>query len=301
MIKTDSRYVDLCIAWNWEYDSGFVDILQATFDSRNLSLLQVTQQNLEPVLLDLVNDQLNFGGFIDRASDSDERFLPLVDWVRNHSVKRINPYRLARRAWNKADMDEQFRQAGLMTPVTIVLPSYDNQPCLQPIDLSCLGDGFAIKPAHGGGGRGVHTGMVCWEQVNLARQEYSDDQYLLQAQVNPVQLGEHPAWFRVINFAGKIYPCWWEPNSHLYTPVSESEENQLALQPLRLIAATIGWICQLDLFSTEIAIDAQGHYLVIDHVNDPIDLRLKSQAVDGMPDEIAWAIAEGLADFALKA
>ena len=300
LTNTVTQYIDLCFAWNWEHDADFVRLLQATCDARNLSLLQVTPQNLEPVLHDLASGQLNFGGFVDRASDSDDRFNPLVEWANQHPVKKVNPYWYARRAWNKVEMDRQFRQAGLLTPVTIVLPPFLNQPAIQPYDLGCLGEGFAIKPAHGGGGKGVHTGMVCWEQVNLARQEYSDDHYLLQAHVNPIQLGAHPAWFRVIYFAGRIFPCWWEPKSHLYTPVSGYDENHLSLQPLRSIVSVINRICRLDLFSTEIALNDQGEFVVIDHVNDPIDLRMQSRAVDGLPDDIAVSIAEGLADFVTR-
>jgi hypothetical protein len=38
------------------------------------------------------------------------------------------------------------------TPLTIILPSYDEQPLLPEIDLSPLGEKFTIKPAYGGGG-----------------------------------------------------------------------------------------------------------------------------------------------------
>jgi hypothetical protein len=102
----------------------------------------------------------------------------------------------------------------------------------------------------------------------------------------------------VIDCAGGIYPCWWHPDSHVYTRVTEADEVRFALQPLRSITDLIRRICRLDLFSSEIAITPQGKFLVIDYVNDPIDLRLQSQAADGLPDEIVREIAERLVDIA---
>jgi hypothetical protein len=157
-----------------------------------------------------------------------------------------------------------------------------------------------LKPAHGGGSKGVHIGPLTFEQVAGARQEYSTDQYLLQAYISPVQLGNRPAWFRLIVFGSQVYPCWWDPTTHIYTSLHHAEEERLSLQPLRPIAATIRQICGLDLFSTEVALTAQGLFVVVDPVNDPIDLRLQSCTPDGLTDEIAWTIANGLAEYGLS-
>ena len=37
---------DLCLAWNWEYDHDFVVLLEAACRSRDVSLLQITPDNL---------------------------------------------------------------------------------------------------------------------------------------------------------------------------------------------------------------------------------------------------------------
>jgi hypothetical protein len=289
-------HYDLCLAWNWEYDEWFTRLLQAACDARGLSLVQITPDNLEAMLFELTGNHMSFGNYYDRASDSDERFLALAEWAYAHKIHMINPTRIAQRAWNKVKMYEQFQSVGLLMPATIILPPYQDQPELLPFDLSYLGASIAIKPAHGGGGIGVYVEATSWKQIHKARQEYPDDQYLLQSHVVPAQLAGRPAWFRVIYLGEQIFPCWWQPDSHVYTPVSESDETSLSLQPLRSITRVISQICQLDLFSTEIARTSQGQFLVIDYVNDPIDLRLQSQAADGLPDEIIQAIAAGLAN-----
>jgi hypothetical protein len=97
-----------------------------------------------------------------------------------------------------------------------------------------------------------------------------------------------------------VFLSWWDPTSHIYAPLHPAEEERLSLQPLRQIAATIRQICGLNLFSTEVALTPQGLFVVVDPVNDPIDLRLQSCTPDGLPDEMAWTIANGLAEFGLS-
>jgi hypothetical protein len=297
-VKFTEQY-DLCLAWNWVFDRDFICLLEAACSARGLALLQVNPETVRGAIEDLFECRSSFRMLIDRASDSDPRFLPLNVWACWQSAACLNPLRLSRPAWDKADMHGKFKQVRLDTPPTVILPAANKMSLAAPPDRGSLGDRFVLKPAHGGGGKGVHTGITTWEQVCTARQEYPADRYLLQTQVEPVRLGGRPAWFRVIYFAGMVYPCWWEPETHIYTQIFAAEEERLSLQPLREIAIAIQRICQLDLFSTEIALTPQGRFLVIDPVNDPIDLRLQSRMSDGLPDEIALAIAEGMTDLAL--
>jgi len=286
---------DLCLAWNWEYDADFVMLLDMACRSNGLSLLQINPDNLVDLLQSLVNHQITFCAFLDRASETDRRFIPLVQWARNHAVYRINPHEQASRTWDKAAMHLALISAGLYTPYTIILPSYEEQPDLPPIDLSLLGDSFAIKPSHGGGGEGVVIEATSLCQVLVARQEYPTDRYLLQAHVVPTQLGSRPAWFRVIYCAGQVHPCWWDTRTHVYTPLTFAEESRYCLSPLRDITASIARLCGLDLFSTEISLTPDGLFVIVDYVNDQIDLRLQSKALDGVPDDIVQDIAERLA------
>jgi hypothetical protein len=287
---------DLCLAWNWEYDADFVVLLDMSCRSRGLSLLQITPGNLTDLLQSLVNHQVTFRAFWDRASETDTRFTPLVQWARSHTIYRINPYEQASRTWDKATMHLALNNAALPTPYTIILPSYEEQPELPSIDLSPLGDSFTIKPAHGSGGEGVLTEATSLAQVLAARQEHPTDRYLVQAHIVPAQLGSRPAWFRVIYCAGRIHPCWWDPHTHVYTPVTFTEESRYCLSPLHDLTASIARLCGLDLFSTEISLTPNGLFVIIDYVNDQIDLRLQSKAMDGVPDEIVHDIVESLVE-----
>lgn len=286
---------DLCLAWNWEYDADFVGFLQLACNSRGLTLLQIKPNNLDTIKTELLEGDLRFRSLFDRASDEDDRYLPIVHWARQKGLYRINPYRLARRSWNKAAMHRAFLSAGLHTPHTIVLPACSEMPDPRPQDLSPLGTCFAIKPAHGGGGQGVINEATNWDQVMQARRQYPEDQYLLQANVVAQRLESRQAWFRVIYCAGYTYPFWWDTQTHAYQLVTPEERWQYGLDPLWEIADTLADVCQLQLFSSEIALTQGGHFTSVDYINDPIDLRLKSKTPQGVPDHIVEAIAHRLA------
>ncbi|MEW6094427.1 MAG: hypothetical protein AB1531_10735 [Chloroflexota bacterium] len=288
------RY-DLCLAWNWEYDAGFARLLDEACTRRGLTLFQATPANLDLLPAALESGDLLFRAFFDRASDSDARFQPLVDWARRENVFQINPQGQCRWAWDKATMHLEFINRGLHTPYTLILPPQVEQPDLPPLDLSLLGGPFAIKPAGGGGGWGVVLEATSLEQVQNARQEYPQEKVLLQSHIEPVSLEGRPAWFRVLVCDGAVYPCWWDARTHVYARVTAEENFRYRLGGLRQVAQRIAQVCRLHLFSTEIALTGNGDLIVTDYVNDPVDLRLQSEALDGVPDEIVGNIAARLA------
>jgi len=291
---------DLCLAWNWEYDADFVAILEMACSTRGLSLWQVTPANLSAALDALSATGSTFSAFLDRASEADPRFVSLVEWAAAHNILEINAHDRVVHAVNKASMHLEFITAGIHTPHTIILPPCIRQPDLFPLDLSPLGEKFIVKPAHGGGGEGVVLEVSTFGQVLEARQAHPQDYYLLQAHITPVQLAGRPAWFRVLFCGGQIYPFWWDMTTHIYAPVAGEEERRFGLEPIGSTTLTIARVCGLELFSTEIALTAEGLFVAVDYVNNPIDLRLQSAAPDGVPDEIVRSIAARLADLVLQ-
>ncbi|MGB9723518.1 MAG: hypothetical protein ACP5OO_10210 [Chloroflexia bacterium] len=136
-------------------------------------------------------------------------------------------------------------------------------------------------------------GAVSLEQVQAARRARPQERFLLQSHLEPVPLGDRPAWFRTLYCAGEIFACWWHPQDHLYTPVSAEEEERYKLTPLRSMASAIAHLSGMDLFSSEIALAPDGRFIVVDYVNDPLDL-LQSCTPEGVPDAIVKAIANRL-------
>ncbi len=286
---------DFGLLWNWVHDADFVALLNTACCSRGLSLLQITPDNLTDMLQSLLDQRIAFRAFLDRATDTDARFFPAVQWACDHRVYCINPHERACHTWDKAAMHRALVKAGLHAPATIVLPPQKEQPTPQSIDLSSLGGSFTIKPAHGSGGAGVVTQATSLSQVLTARQEFSADTYLLQTHIVPVQLDSRPAWFRVIYCTGQVYPCWWNTSTHVYTPVTDADEAHYGLAPLRQTTAAIAGVAQLEMFSTEIALTSDGNFVAVDYVNDQLDLRLQSKTPDGVPDHVVRDVAERLA------
>jgi hypothetical protein len=291
---------DLCLAWNWEYDADFIKVMVANCRSRQLSLLQVIPENLHEMLAALQNQQLVFKSFLDRASEADVQFRPLVHWACAHNSFCLNHHEHAARSCDKATMHYTLINAGIYTPYTIILPSFEEQPVVSTIDLNLLGKKFIIKPAHGGGGEGVITEATTLAQVLAARQEHAHDRYLLQAPIVPRVINSRPAWFRVLYCGGGIYPCWWNTSTKIYIPLTADEEEQYNLGPLKNITNSIAQLSMLDLFSTEIALTAEDIFVVVDYVNDQPDLRLQSKAIDGVPDRIVHDIAARIIELVLN-
>jgi hypothetical protein len=291
------RY-DLCLAWNWEYDRDFLGLLDQAFRKRRLFLFEVSPAGLESSMASLVRRESTAGAFLDRASEADVRFLPLVDWALGRGVLMLNAHERALRAMNKACMHLEFITAGIHTPYTIILSPWIEQPQHGNLDLEPLGTPFFIKPAHGGGGEGVVHEAETLAQVAAARRAFPNDHYLLQAHVKPATLGARPGWFRVIYCGGLVFPCWWDPETHAYTPVTDAEVELYGLEALTSTTVTIAGVCGLDIFSTEIAMTSARIPVAVDYVNHPIDLRLRSITPDGVPDAIVFAIAGRIADLA---
>ena len=288
-----SRY-DLCLAWNWEYDADFIHLIEVACAGRGMSLLQATSESLDQVLAGLENGEISYSTLFDRASESDPRFQPLVDWTTRLGSFSMNPQERTLWSGDKATMHLEFISRGLYTPHTIILPPHTEHSFIPPSDLEPLGGSFAIKPACEGGGDGVLLEASSWQQVLDARQQYPHEKYLLQAHVTTSILDTRPAWFRVLFCEGAVYPCWWDQRSHVYARVTAEEKALFGLRSLRELPVRIAQICGLHLFSTEIALTEEGHFLAVDYVNDPVDLRLQSKAVDGVPDVYVESIAARL-------
>jgi hypothetical protein len=287
-------HYDLCLSWFWKYDVDFVRLLESACQARGMSVLHVTPTTLESIIPALEAGQITFAAYLDRSEHA-LPYEPVFRWAKEHRSYRMNPKEAADWAEDKATMHLELISAGLVTPYTIILPPFDEQPDLLDLDLSPLGKRFVVKPCYGGGGEGVIMDVTSMENVLVRRTEFPQLKYLLQQTINSQNLDGRKAWFRVIFCDGNFYPCWWDTQTHIYAPVTADEETRYGLSPLRNLTARIAALCKLGFFSTEIAFTAEGIWVVIDYVNDQIDMRLQSQALDGVPDAVVEKISLDLA------
>lgn len=284
------RY-DLCLPWYWEYDVDFVRFVQKVCNEHGLTLWEIRPDNLLESVTALYTGERSFKTLLNR-SQGESRFEPIPRWARDHNVRRINPEEFSLWSEDKATMHLEFIQNGLHTPYTILIAPFLERPVLPPLDLSPLGEKFVIKPSNGGGGEGVILGASSMKEILEARLDFPEQKYLIQAYVTPCLLEDRPAWFRIFYANGQVYPCWWDTSTHMYANVTTEEETRLDLGNLRDATKRIASICKLDWFSTEIALT--NEFIVVDYVNDEIDTRIQSKAMDGMPDDVMENIARQL-------
>ena len=289
-------HFDLCLPWYWEYDIDFVQFVERACHEQALTLWQITPNDLLESITELYQGENTFRTILDR-SQYDPRFEPIHRWSRQHNARRINPAEVSTWSEDKATMHLELISAGLHTPYTILLSPFIEQPVLPQMDLSPIGNQFVIKPSNEGGSEGVILGASSLDQILRARMEFPAQKYLIQATVTPRTIHGQPAWFRVFYAAGKTYPCWWHPFTHVFSTVTQQDEHKYELAPLHEITQRIASICKLDWFSTEIALTLED-FIVVDYVNDGIDTRVQSKAVDGVPDEVIQGIAEQLVQIA---
>lgn len=295
-----AQIYDLAVAWNWEYDLGFIDYVRKAACRDDISVLEIRNENVEEIYDLLCKERIRFRYFLDRASDEDEMFQPLALYIleqfRSGSTTAphpINPYDLQAIAADKATMHLEFLSHNINVPYTIIISPYnhENEIGLSLSELAKLGRPFIIKPANTtGGGLGVVIGAETLKEVIDARQSNKNDKYLLQETITPTIFIERRAWFRVFYAFGDIIPSWWNDITHIYSPMSEEEEKRLGLGQLRTITNRIHTICQLEFFSTELAFTADGGCIAVDYVNELCDMRLQSEIPDGVPDIIVQRI-----------
>jgi hypothetical protein len=291
---------DLALAWNWEYDRGFIDHLLKVAYQNDITVLEVHNENVENIFNLLSNNKIYFRYFLDRASDEDEIFQPLAWFIlkqfrsyEKDAPHPINASDLRVIAADKATMHLEFLSHNIEVPYTIIISSYNfkNEIELSLSELAKLSRPFIIKPANTtGGGIGVVIGAETLKEVIDARQSNKNDKYLLQETITPIILAGHRAWLRVFYAFGDIIPSWWNDITHIYSLMSEEEEQQLDIERLRIITERIHSICQLEFFSTELAFTADGRCVAVDYVNEMCDMRLQSQFLDGVPDIIVQRI-----------
>ena len=293
-----SDYFHLAIAWDWEFDKDFVGILEHHLQEHQLRSYSISHHNVEETLKKLTRGELEFGAFMDRASETDVKFLPLAKAMRKSTALYVNPPDAVQNAVDKATMHLEFLAKGIEVPFTIIISPYNKkrEVELSLSDIAHLGRPFIIKPANTtGGGVGVITGAETLKDVIESRQHHKNDKYLLQEKIQPVFLDGQKAWFRVLYIYGQVLPCWWDDETHVYRMITMHDIASYGLKPLTTITRRIWDVCQLDFFSTEIATTVEKRFIVVDYVNDICDMRLQSRHKDGVPDLVVHEICRRMA------
>jgi glutathione synthase/RimK-type ligase-like ATP-grasp enzyme len=293
-----TEHFHLAVAWDWEYDREFIQLLESQIHAHELLFYSVTHHNVQEALKKFHKNELTFGAFLDRASDSDENFVPLAKRIRKAPTFVINPLEALHHANDKATMHLEFLTKGIEVPFTIIISPYNKKKEVELTlsDLAHLGRPFIIKPANTtGGGTGVILGAESLKDVIESRQHHKNDKYLLQERIKPIMLHSQKAWYRVFYIFGLVLPCWWDDETHVFKTITKSHMTDYGLRPLVTITKKIWEVCRLDFFSTEIAVTQDRKFVVVDYVNEICDMRPQSTHYDGVPNRVVVEICRRIA------
>ena len=283
------RFFDLAIAYKWEYDEEFVELIEKIFQSNGLKTFLIKTTNINEVIDDLENRKLQFAALLDRASDEDPEFLPLSQILNRRKGFVINPHEKINQSIDKAAMHKNLVSKKFKLPITFILPAFDHDFRLHITerDLDYIQKPFIIKPSFfSGGGEGVVKNATSLNQIQKSRMQSPTEKYLVQEKIHPRKIRGRRAWFRIFWAFDKVIPTWWDDSTHVYFPVTERELISYKLQPLIRITKKLARIANLDYFSTEIAVTHDHKFYLIDYINDQCDMRLKSNHPDGVPDTV---------------
>ena len=293
--------IDLAIAADWEFDVDFVRLVGEAAVREGLTTKAIWPADLGETVRRLAAGEMDIRLLLDRASATSPEFLGLQNFLCGWGRDVLDPVEKLRWASDKATMHLEFIAGGLMTPNTIILPSFASRydTGITEADLAPRGTPFVIKPANTtGGSLGVVKEARTIEAVAAARRTYPMDKYLLQERIRPREENGKRFWFRGFFILGLVQCAWWDDRTHLYAEISPDDFDGYGLHALYPIVRRIASVSKLRFFSTEIVRDETDRSVVIDYVNECCDMRLQSGHADGVPDVLVAAAASRIASFA---
>ena len=283
------------LATDCQLDENFFELIEIAAHQKGLTTYKVNEFNFDETLYQIENHQIRFLTYYDRASDSSDQFLRIYPTLIEHQTKFFVDLDKQMIASDKSIMHEHFVRNNINVPKTLIVPELrqQNSIILAESDLDILGRPFVIKPSvHTGAGSGVYLNGYTIIEVEEKRGEFPEDKYLLQEKINPKEIYLKRFWFRTFYICGTIITTWWDDYRHRYEPLSKSDLEKINITHINDIMKKIHDICELDFFSTELAITDQDRVYAIDYVNEICDMRLQSKHKDGIPDDIVNTIAE---------
>jgi len=285
---------DFGLSWSTKTRDYFTRTLKSACQNNDLSFLWVTDNNVREVIKKLEGGQMRIKVLLDTEATYDKPRDPysrVCYAVKDRGGMVINDPDRTKVAVDKSVMYYELVSSGINTPYSVVVRNWHPKTFkLADDERKKLGVPFVIKPACGYGQRGLvkdASGTV--REIARARNFDRGDNFLLQEKINPIELKNKRAWFRVLHVFDKIIPCWWDDRTCRYEHVTEQEYKNYHLSPLAKIVSKIAYITEMVWFSTEIAIDkklGQPRFVAIDYVNDQCDMTAKSESQVGVPNYI---------------
>lgn len=294
---------DFGIGWPADGEEElFIKTLKSECEARKLKFTYITNKALNALVSKIKKGEFSLKFYLDMASetfDSKDDFIKFTYALKDSGTRIVADPDDVKAAADKSITHFDLARAGIPVPFTILIRNWEPTRKLTDEEKEKLGFPFVIKPALGYGEKGVklvnQKGTL--KEIAQARKFNTGDNFLLQEYIEPKELNNEPAWFRVFHLFGEIIPCWWHPVTHVYRQVTLKEMDEFKLLPLIRITTEIARVTRIDWFSCEIAIDKRnGAFVVVDYMNDQCAINPQSQYKDGVPDDLIVHIAERIVE-----
>lgn len=280
----------------------FIHLIEQEAHKRGMIFVHCQNHDQAEIMrLSVENYTLGIGCLIDymgRSFRNDTEFLQIV---RERGGLVVDDPELVERYGNKASMHYALERVGITLPRTLIWPAHQPSRDLTAKEQRYLGAHFVCKPSYGSGASGVRLDMdASCAAIDDAREYDRDDDFLLQEFITPLDFDGRPAWFRVYNCFGKIYACWWHPETHATYLLSSEEISHYHLFGLERISRVIAAISGYTWFSCEIAVAMRGQrrvFLPVDYLNNKCYMLTHSEVGEhGLPDMLAEMVAACLVE-----
>jgi len=292
---------DFALTWDKE-PCLFTSVLKNACKKKRLSFLWITFDKAKEIIKNLKSNNIRIKVLLDTEATYDEPgdlYARLCYAIKDSGGVVINDPDRTRISVDKAVMHYELKNAGIITPYTIVVRNWEPTTFkLTEEEKTKLKTPFIIKPGCGWGHRGVvYNARGTVREIAKARNFNRGDNFLLQEKIYPINIKDKRAWFRVFHIFDKVIPCWWNDVSSGYYLVTAGEFKKYKLSSLVRIVTKVANLSRMSWFSTEIAIEKNKgklKFVSIDHVNDQCDMEAKSESRDGVPDNVVKITAHSI-------
>lgn len=294
-----TRVYDLVMTHQLDADDYFIHCVQRLAAEARLNFFLI-----EPVWVEAFLQQLRDGRVWPRVllnmhsehHQPQDVFHRLVNLAAEKGCRVIDPPEVARAAFDKARLHPRLVAAGVPVPWTVIVPR--ERPAgwrLTDEERAAIGVPFVIKPAMGYGRQGLVLDAQSEADLERSIAAWPDGEYLLQRRVVPRDVAGTPLYFRAFYVFGHIWICWWNCYTDHYRVVRTDEYREHGLGEVEELVRRIAGLTGMTFFSTEVAGDVAGGWVVIDYVNDQCHmLSQTAHPQKGVPDELVAAIARRL-------
>lgn len=230
------------------------------------------------VLLDLSNGQTN----------PKDPFLMLAKEAKQQGAHVINDPDITSVVAHKGMFHQIMLENDILVPETIVVDRKELDGFRVNDDIKArVGVPFVVKPAWGDSSMGVlMEGSSHYDVLKSAEQVPNSSAFLIQRRLHSKSLGSHNGWFRLFHILDEVIPCWWNPANGEYQMVTPAQYKYYKLSPLVRIMKDIARVSKMKLFTSEICLEEDDHFYVVDYINADPDMNPRSYFADGVPDEI---------------